>query len=114
MTKFTKVNVIIGLLAAVLTARIGTIQFNGHKETWYNLRMNRIVQRADSYFGLSDVYEVREEDGVKIYNGLVICAADWRVHPYGSTVETSKGLGVVLDHHTVTDNPELIDIAVAW
>jgi len=100
------------LLAVVLTAKLGTIQFENHRETWYNLRMNKIVERADAYYGLNDVYAVRE-DGVKAYNGFVIVAADWTVHPFGSVVETSLGTGIVLDHHTAGDK-ELIDIATTW
>ena len=100
------------LLATILTAKLGTIQFQGHKETWYNLRMNKVVERADSIYGLSNVYAVRE-DGVKTYNGFVIVAADWTIHPFGSVVETSRGLGIVLDHHTAGDK-ELIDIATTW
>lgn len=103
---------LITLSAIILTARAGTVNFNGHPETWYNLKMNRIVKRADAYYGLNDVYGVRE-DGVKTYNGFVIVAADWDLHPYGSVVETSRGLGIVLDTHTNT-NREVVDVATAW
>lgn len=100
------------LITAVLTARLGTIQFNGHAETWYNLRMNKIVERTDQAFGMTDLYWVRD-DGVKMYGPWVICAADWNVHPQYTLVETSLGTGIVLDTHT-TDDSELIDIATNW
>ncbi len=99
------------LIATILTASIGRITYGNHVETWYNLPMSRIVQRADTYYGLSDVYEVRE-DGVKTYNGLVIVAADWNVYPYGSLIETSLGTGIVLDTHTT--NSSVIDLATTW
>ena len=99
-------------LAVVLTAKMGRIAFNNHTETWYNLRMNKVIERADAYYGLSDVYAVRE-DGVKTYNDFVICAADWSVYPYGSLIETSLGTGIVLDAHTAKDK-NLVDIATSW
>ena len=99
------------LSAIILTAKLGTIQYNDHKETFYNLPMGKIVERADAYYGMSDVYAVRE-DGVKTYNGLVICATDWSVYPYGSLIETSLGTGIVLDAHTTRSN--VVDIATSW
>ena len=102
---------ILSLMATVLTAKLGTIEYNGHKETWYNLRMNKVVEKADAYYGLSDVYKVNE-DGIKTYNGFVILAADKSV-PYGTLVETSRGIGIVLDYHT-TGREDLIDIATDW
>lgn len=107
-----KMGVIIGVLATILTAKIGTINYAGHVETWYNLKMNKVVERADAYYGLSDVFEVRE-DGVKTYNGFVILAADKSV-PYGTVVETSRGIGIVLDYHTVKDGKNVYDVAVDW
>ena len=101
----------ITLSAIVLTAKLGTIQFGDHKETFYNLPMGKIVERADAYYGMSDVYEVRE-DGVKTYNGMVIVAAHKSV-PYGTLLETSRGTGIVLDYHT-TGNENLYDLATDW
>ena len=100
------------LAAIILTAKLGRIQYGDHIETWYNLRMNKVVERADAYYGLSDVYRIRD-DGVKTYNGFVIVAADWSKYPFGSVIETSRGVGVVLDYQT-SGQPELIDIATAW
>lgn len=109
--KNTLIRGIATLLAVVLTAKIGTIQYNGHRETWYDLKMNRIIQRANAYYGMDGVYEVRE-DGVKTYQGLVICAAHKSV-PYGTLIETSRGIGVVLDYHTMNDKTA-VDIATDW
>jgi hypothetical protein len=103
--------IMIAALAIMLTARLGTITYNNHRETWYDLPMQRIVERADSIYGLSDVYAVRS-DGVKTYNGLVIVAADWDLHPFGSIIETSRGTGIVLDTHTA--DRSVVDIATDW
>lgn len=103
---------IIGVLATILTAKIGTINYAGHVETWYNLKMNKVVERADAYYGLSDVYGVNE-DGIKTYNGFVIVAADMSV-PYGTVVETSRGIGIVLDYHTIKNGENTFDLATSW
>ena len=94
----------------MLTARLGTITYNDHRETWYDLPMQRIVERADSIYGLSDVYAVRS-DGVKTYNGFVIVAADKSI-PYGTVIETSRGTGLTLDYHTT--DADVVDIATNW
>lgn len=112
MNKKGVIRIISMFAAVVLTAKAGRIVFNNHYETWYNLRMNRVVERADAYYGLHDVYAVRD-DGVKTYNGFVIVAADWNIYPFGSVVETSVGTGIVLDTHTAK-NRETIDIATSW
>ena len=99
------------LMAAVLTARMGTITHNGHKETWYDLPMDRVIERANAIYDIDeDVYAIRE-DGVKTYNGFVICAADKSI-PFGTFVETSLGIGIVIDYHTTDKNT--IDIATDW
>lgn len=100
-------------VAVVLTAKLGRIQYNGHDETYYCLNMSRIVERADAYYGLSNVYAVRE-DGVRTYNGLVMCAGNYEVHPYGSLVETSRGVGIILDHTGKGTDKTVIDIATIW
>lgn len=104
--------IILGLMATILTAKIGTINYAGHVETWYNLKMNKVVERADNFYGLSDVYGVRE-DGVKTYNGFVIVAADKSI-PYGTVVETSRGIGLVLDYHTIKNGENTFDLATDW
>ena len=100
------------MAAVILTARLGVIEYQGHRETFYNKSMRRIVSRANEFYGIEGIYAERE-DGVKTYNGLVICACDWDLHPYGSFVDTSRGMGVVLDTGTFTDR-STVDIAVTW
>ncbi|MBQ6574510.1 MAG: hypothetical protein IJL90_00230 [Lachnospiraceae bacterium] len=101
------------LALSVLTAGKGINNFCGHKESWYNLRMNKVVQRADQYYGLQNVYKIRT-DGVKTYNGFVICAGNYEVHPYGSIVDTSLGTGIILDHIGKETDKTVIDIATDW
>ena len=105
------VRVITTLFAITLTAKLGTIQFDGHRETWYNLDMSRIVRQTDEATGLTNMYNVRS-DGAKCYGPFVIVAADLNLHPRYTFVETSLGTGVVLDAHT-TDR-DTIDIATDW
>lgn len=99
------------LITAILTAKLGTIQYNGHTETWYNLRMDRVVERTDKALGITDFYWVRD-DGVKMYGPWVIVASHPNVIRY-TFVETSLGTGIVLDRHT-RDNVNLYDIATEW
>lgn len=100
------------LIAVVLTARMGTITFQDHKETWYNLQMNKVVERTDKAFGMTGLYWVRD-DGCKMYGPWVIVAADWTIHPQYSLIETSRGTGIVLDTHTAEDR-SIVDLAVTW
>lgn len=99
------------LLTIVLTARLGTVTFDGHRETYYNLKMNRICSRAVER-NIPGVYWERD-DGCKCWGDYIIVAADWNLHPYGSLVNTSRGTGIVLDTGTFTDR-STIDIATTW
>lgn len=101
------------LALTVLTAVKGVNNFMGHTESWYNLKMTKVVQRADEYYGLSNAYAIRE-DGVKTYNGFAICAGNFEVHPYGSVIDTSLGTGLILDHTGKGTDKTLIDIATNW
>lgn len=86
---------------------------NGNKETYYNLNMNGVVDRAQSS-GIPGDYWVRD-DGVKMYGDYVIVAADFNTYPMGSTVSTSLGEGIVLDTGSfATSNPTQFDIATDW
>lgn len=99
------------LALTVLTAAKGVNNFMGHKETWYNLDMKKVVERADKAFGMADLYKIRE-DGCKMYGPWIICAGHKSVPRY-TLVETSRGTGIILDYHAV-DDKSLIDIATNW
>lgn len=102
-----------GLLYVVLTAVLGRVTFNGHQETYYNLNMSNIVNRAHKN-GIEGAYWI-DGDGVKRFDEYVIVAADWSIHPYGSLVDTSRGTGIVLDTGDfIKEHPADIDIAVTW
>ena len=105
---------IITLLAVImLTAKLGRVQFQGHDETFYNLPMGNVVRTAISKGIVSDYWE--RKDGCKMYGKYIICAANYNVHPYGSLVETSRGLGITLDTGDFAkSNPGQIDIATNW
>ena len=99
------------LLATILTAKLGRVSFNDHTETYYNLRMDKVVERAKS-FGFEGDYWVRK-DGCKMYGPFIIAAADWNLHPYGTVTETSRGYAMILDTGTFEDR-STIDLAVTW
>ena len=101
--------------AESLTAKGGVNYFGEQKETWYNLPMDRIYEKADQRFGSHHKRWIRS-DGCKMYGPYIICAADWRIHPYGSNVESSLGTCVVLDTGGFAsgDPTFQIDIATNW
>ena len=98
----------------VLTKKGGVNYYDGHKETWYDLDMSRVVKKAKSKGVPGDYWE--NENGLKMYGRFVIVAADFETHPYGSVVLTSLGVpGMVLDTGAFAEtDPNQIDIAVNW
>lgn len=96
-----------------LTRRAGRIQGPSGEETYYNLNMSGVVSIMRS-MGNNDEYWVRS-DGCKMLGDYLMVAADLNIHPRGSIVQTSLGLGRVCDTGTFTyNNPYQIDIAVTW
>lgn len=102
----------------VLTKSKGTVQFDGHKETYYNLNMSKVVSNAKKKIQAAqdENWEYWErEDGAKMLGDYIMVAADQKIHPYGSLVNTSLGMGIVVDTGTfIMTNPQQIDIAVNW
>lgn len=97
----------------VLTASAGTITGPSGKETYYNLNMSGVVSIMRG-LGNNDEYWVRD-DGVKMLGNYVMVAANLNVHPRGSLVETSLGMGIVCDTGSfASGNPNQLDIAVSW
>lgn len=98
---------------AHLTPEGGVFEFEGHTETYYNLDMSVVVQVAQSR-GIAGEYWVRS-DGAKMIGDYIMVAACYDVHPYGSLVNTSLGMGIVVDTGGfVAWNPAGIDIATTW
>lgn len=98
------------ILAVILTAVLGRIQFGAHTETWYDLDMSKVVANAQAA-GIPCEYSVRE-DGVKCFGPWVIVASHPSVTRY-TFVETSLGTGIILDRHEMPDK-DLYDIATDW
>ena len=96
-----------------LTRKLGTIIGPSGKETYYNLNMDGVV-RIMRRMGNTDEYWVRS-DGVKMLGDYVMVAANLTVHPRGSYVLTSLGMGIVCDTGAFAHrNPYQLDIAVDW
>ena len=98
------------LLAIILTASLGRVTYNGHTETWYDLPMQNVIQRAQD-IGIPAESWIRE-DGVKMFGPWVIVASHPSKTRY-SLVQTSLGEGIILDRHEMPDT-ELYDIATDW
>lgn len=101
--------------AKKLNKRDGVNYFNGQKETYYNLPMDRIYAKADANFGKHHKKWTRS-DGVKCYGPYVVLAVPFDVYPYGTTdIPTSLGPGIALDTGAFAEtNKNQIDIAVDW
>lgn len=96
-----------------LTPEAGVFNGPSGLETYYNLDMSVIVQVAHSN-GIGGEYWIRE-DGVKMLGDYIMCACNRDVHPYGTLVQTSLGMGISLDTGGfAANNPTQIDIAVNW
>lgn len=96
-----------------LTPASGVFEFEGHTETYYNLPMDVVVSVAQSR-GIAGEYHVRS-DGAKMIGDYIMVAACYDVHPYGSLVNTSLGMGIVVDTGGfIAWNPTGIDVATAW
>ena len=97
----------------VLTAHKGVNQGPSGKETYYNLPMDGIVDMMHN-LGYNDEHWIRE-DGVHMLGEYVMVAANLSVHPRGSIVETSLGMGIVADTGGFArKNPTQLDIATTW
>lgn len=100
------------MVATILTARKGVNYYGDQKETWYNLPMERVLERADKNFGKHHKRWIRD-DGVRMYGTYIILAG--AKERYGEVVETSLGTGIILDSGAFAiDNPKAVDIAVTW
>ncbi len=110
----------------VLNAYVGTVTGPSGKETYYNLDMSGIVSSIQNHTWLwNDIapeyrdnvtgeYWIRD-DGVKMLGDYIMVAANLDVHPRGTLVETSLGIGVVVDTGGfASSNAQQLDIAVNW
>ncbi|SDW45189.1 SH3 domain-containing protein [Lachnospiraceae bacterium KHCPX20] len=97
----------------VLNRRNGVVTGPSGKESYYNLDMSGVINIMRR-MGNNDRYWIRD-DGVKMLGDYVMCAADLSIHPRGSHVPTSLGMGVVVDTGTfIYSNNMQLDVCTAW
>jgi len=100
----------------VLTKEIGGNMGPAGRETYYNLPMQGCINKMRS-LGYSEEdypYWVRD-DGAKMFGRYVMIAANWKIRPLGTVLETSLGWAIVVDTGDfVADYPYGVDIAVDW
>ena len=104
---------IITLAAVVLSARLGRITYGAdqHYETFYNLSMKRVVQRAKANGIPGEYWEA--ENGCKMLGDYIICAG--AKNRYGEIIDTSLGRGIIIDSGDFEKTePTTIDIATTW
>lgn len=98
---------------SVLSRSNGSVHGPSGKETYYNLNMSGVVSIMRR-MGNMDEYWVRD-DGCKMLGDYIMCAANLRVHPRGSLVESSLGTCIVCDTGGfASSNSHQLDIAVTW
>ena len=100
----------------VLNKTIGTVNGPSGKETYYNLNMSGVIRimRNLGYDSERYPYYVRN-DGVKMLGPYIMCAANLKLRPRGTIVETSLGKAIVCDTgEFAKSNQRQLDIAVSW
>lgn len=99
-----------------ITAETGGYYGQSGQETYYNLNMTNCVNymRELGYNEFEYPYWVRD-DGAKMLGLYVMCAANWKIRPKGTLLETSLGTAIVVDTgEFVTDYPYNVDLATDW
>ena len=86
------------------------------QETYYNLPMDNCVANMRKRGYDAKRYPVwTRKDGAKMFGHYVMVAANWKIRPLGTVIETSIGWGIVVDTGTfVKDSPRGVDLAVNW
>ena len=86
------------------------------RETYYNMDMSFCISRMRSrgYSEKEYPYYIRD-DGCKMLGPYIMVAANFKIRPLGTIVETSLGWGIVVDTGGFTRSyPRGLDIAVNW
>ena len=101
---------------AKTTKQNGGVMGPSGRETYYNLNMKNCVANMRKRGYDEKRYPVWErDDGAKMFGHYVMIAANWKIRPLGTVVETSIGWGIVVDTgEFVKDYPRGIDLAVNW
>lgn len=101
---------------AVLSKSNGVVIGPSGRETYYNMDMSFCVRRMRSrgYSERDYPYWVRN-DGCKMLGQFVMVAANFRIRPLGTILETSRGWAIVVDTGGFVNNyPKGIDVATNW
>lgn len=97
----------------VLSKSAGKIKGPSGNETYYNLNMSGVISTMRR-MGNNDEYWVRD-DGCKMLGDYIMCAANLKIHPRGSLVESSLGTCIVCDTGGfVSYDSTRLDIATTW
>lgn len=99
-----------------LTAAKGVHYGPSGKETYYNLNMSGCVSIMRSKGYSESEYPVWTDNrNVKYFGDYIMIAADLNTRPKGTLVETSLGMGIVVDTGSFAySDPTQIDIACNW
>lgn len=99
-----------------LTKAKGCIMGPSGRETYYNLPMGGCINNMRRRGFDEEQYPVWErDDGAKMFGKYVMVAANWKIRPLGTIIETSIGWGIVVDTGDfVSEYPYEVDIAVNW
>ncbi len=101
---------------SILTKEIGGNMGPAGRETYYNLPMQGCINKMRE-LGYSEEeypYWIRD-DGAKMLGRYVMIAANWKIRPLGTILETSLGWSIVVDTGDfVAEYPYGVDIAVDW
>ena len=101
---------------SVLTKAKGTNMGPAGRETYYNLPMGGCIKTMRNHGYDEEHYPVwTRDDGAKMFGKYVMIAANWKIRPLGTILETSMGWAIVVDTgEFVSEYPYGVDIAVDW
>jgi len=94
----------------------GVVQGPSGRETYYNMDMTYCINRMRSkgYSSKDYPYWVRD-DGCKMLGPYIMVAANFKIRPLGTILETSRGWAIVVDTGGfVKQFPRGIDVATNW
>ena len=86
------------------------------RETYYNMDMSYCISRmrARGYSEKDYPYWIRD-DGCKMLGNYIMVAANFKIRPLGTILETSLGWGIVVDTGGFVNRyPYGLDIATNW
>ena len=99
-----------------LSRTAGVVNGPSGRETYYNMDMSFCISRMrrQGYSEKDYPYWVRD-DGCKMLGQYVMVAANFRIRPLGTILETSVGWAIVVDTGGfVRQYPKGIDVATTW